>query len=247
MPSNTRINIEVIHSFPQTGLVRAKKTAVEKTSEDPVCFIEDDVVLDEKNLEEIAKTFSENGDILAVGGVCRNSLNNNLVYVILHWIFYKKIFKDSRPWITWKSAVFKKTLSPSETISGGISAWRRHVLEKVQFEPKDGFHLFEDMHFCRKVVRKFGSGLYINPRATLQHFPASEGRATTGEFEAQRLREAFSLYRYHRAGFSDLLALLWLILGLTFFSALKSLRYASFTPIAGHWRGLHECLSRKKE
>ena len=244
---NKNITLFYYHMFPKTGLVYAKRQAVESSSADPVCFLEDDVVLDPKFFEEIAGTFSERPNALGVGGICRNSLNNRFTYVILHWIFYRGIFSDSRPWITWRASKERHGLYPSETVSGGISVWRRHCFERVQFEPKDGFHMFEDVHFCRKLAKQSGFNLWINTRASLQHFPASEGRAPTGEFEAQRLQETLSLYRYHRKGFSDLLALLWLSLGLTIFSVLKSLRHASFLPIAGHWKGLQECFSRKNK
>jgi GT2 family glycosyltransferase len=238
--------ISYIYMFPETGLVRAKRKAVDSSFGDPVCVLEDDVVLDPNFLEEILGTFAKRPNAMGVGGICQNSLNNCFLYVILHWVFYRGLFRDSRPLITWKASKERHGLYSSETVSGGISAWRRNAFERVQFEPKDGFHMFEDVHFCRKLAKQSGFNLWINTRASLLHFPASEGRAPTGEFEAQRMQEAFALYRYHRQGFFDLLALLWLSLGLTIFSALKSLRHASFLPMAGHWKGLQECLIQKK-
>ena len=135
----------------------------------------------------------------------------------------------------------------SGILSGGISAWRGEVLKAIPFIPEEGFHMMEDMHFCRKVTQRFGSRLLINPKATLQHFPAQEGRALKGEFEEHRLQEAFAFYRYHKKGIFDLLSFLWLMLGHTVFSLGKSLLCQSSQPLRGHGRGVLICFMHWKK
>ena len=244
---DTGIQFSYLHSYPETGLVRAKRLAVESLQDDLICFLEDDVVLDKEFLEEIATTFKNKPEAFGVGGICRNSPGDNVAYVLLHGIFYLGMFRDSRPWITFRRGKLGSRPVISRILSGGISAWRGEVLKAIPFIPEEGFHMMEDMHFCRKVTQRFGSRLLINPKATLQHFPAQEGRALKGEFEEQRLQEAFAFYRYHKKGFFDLFSFLWLILGLMVFSLCKSLLCQSSQPIRGHGRGVLICFRHWKK
>lgn len=233
-----KIQFTYLHAFPETGLVRAKRRGVETSLEDLVCFLEDDVVLDKKFLERLFQVFIDKPEALGVGGVCRNSPGKSMAYACLHWIFYRGIFRDSRPWITlWTAHEGSKPVL-SSALSGGISAWRREVLSAVPFMAEEGFHMMEDLHYSRKVIARCGPRLWIHPHATLRHFPGQVGRAQTGEFETRRIQEIFAFYRYHRKGWPDFFSFLWLSVGMTFFSILKCFNHASCRPILGHVRGL---------
>lgn len=242
------ISFTYLHVYPESGLVRAKQRAVKESHEDLVCFLEDDVILDRQFLEELGKTFVGCPNALGVGGLCRNSPGNNLIYACLHRLFYRGIFTDTRPWITLGPAWNRPGPVLSSALSGGISAWRREVLQAVAHVPEEGFHMMEDLHYSRKTIRRFGPRLWINPRATLQHLPCQEGRALAGKFEQKRIQETFAFYRYHKEGIFDFLFFLWLASGLTFFSIIKCLNQKSLQPILGHLRGLCDCLwtGRKK-
>ena len=236
-----------LHVYPDSGLVRAKRKAVESSQEELVCFLEDDVILDRKFLEELEKTLVTRPDALGVGGICRNSPRKNLVYAFLHKIFYRGVFLDSRPWITLRAGQESGPPIPSTILSGGISAYRRKVLKAIPFVPEEGFHMMEDMHFSRKVTERFGPCLWINPQATLQHFPAKEGRARLGEFEKRRMEEAFRFYHYHQKGFYEVLSFFWLALGLAVFSIGKSIIHLSFRPILGHLQGVLCCYLKDRK
>lgn len=234
-----------LHIYPDSGLVRAKRKAVESSQEELVCFLEDDVILDRKFLEELEKTLVTHPDALGVGGICRNCPGKNLVYVLMHKIFYRGVFRDARPWITLKAGQENGSPIPSTALSGGISAYRRKVLKAIPFVPEEGFHMLEDMHFSRKVIERFGPCLWINPQATLQHFPAKEGRARLGEFEKRRIEEALKFYHHHRKGISDTLSFIWLAFGLAIFSIGKSITHLSCRPILGHLQGIFCCCLKK--
>lgn len=238
----TKIKVKYLHTFPDSGLVLAKKRAIEHSKSKITCFLEDDVILHQEFIKNILISFYTNPKILGVGGICENSISKNLFYVALHWLFYCRIFKDSRPKITFLSKHFSKKEKISETLSGGISAWRREVLEAVPFNPTEGFHMMEDMHFSRKVIQRFGKCMLINSHAKLKHFPSKEGREEIGNFEKKRMLEAFKFYRYHGSGFLDLLSLIWLACGLTIFSFCKSIFSKSVLPITGHAKGIFCCL-----
>lgn len=239
--------VTYINTYPAVGLVQSKKTAVESSLDDPICFIEDDVVLDPDFLKELTKSFVEKPDALGVGGICRNSPGKNLVYAFLHKFFYRGVFLDSRPWITLQAGQESEPPIPSTILSGGISAYRRKVLKAIPFVPEEGFHMMEDMHFSRKVTERFGPCLWINPQATLQHFPAKEGRARLGEFEKRRMEEAFRFYHYHQKSFYEALSFFWLALGLAVFSIGKSIIHLSFRPILGHLQGVFCCYFKDRK
>jgi len=239
--------ITYINTYPAVGLVQSKRKAVELALDDPICFIEDDVVLDPDFLKELSKSFAEIPNALGVGGICRNSLAKNPVYAFVHKIFYRGVFLDSRPWITLQEGLESGPPIPSTVLSGGISAWRRKVLTTVPYVPEEGFHMMEDMHFSRKVIERFGPCLWINPQAKLQHFPAQEGRARLGEFEKRRIEEALRFYRYHQKGISDTLSFFWLAFGLAIFSIAKSIIHLSCRPILGHLQGVFCCCLKKRE
>jgi GT2 family glycosyltransferase len=243
---SNKMNINYFNIYPQKGLVFAKKYALSRARSDIVCFLEDDLVLNKNFLVEINKCFKDNPATIGVGGVCSNSIANNFWYVLFTQVFYLGLFKDSRPWLTFVSSKNFLSCRQSETLSGGISAWRREVFKKAFFVPEEGFHLLEDIHFCRKVASFFGQKMRINLKAKVKHFPAVEGRARSGEFEKRRIEEYWSFFLYHQKKSLDFICFFWLCIGLTIISILKTFTSLSFRPLLGHLQGIWNCFMKKR-
>jgi len=73
--AETPVRLNYIHDPTISGLVEAKKVAGEMSSEDIVCFLEDDVVLEDGYLKCIEAGFSNTPDMLGCSGV-----------LSLHWV-----------------------------------------------------------------------------------------------------------------------------------------------------------------
>ncbi len=226
-----------------SGLVEAKHVGVSHATGDIVCFLEDDIVLEPEYLSHIEASFLADPEMHGMSGVVTNTPRPSRAYVFLHELFHRGIFDDPRPRMYAKLArrntnVFKSILIRSPALSGGLSAWRKEVFERVSFDLASGFHMIEDIDFSIRVLREFGPFLYINPRARLAHNFAPAGRDSFGRRESRKVREFITFYKKHRRDFRDTLWLVWLLLGIALASCAVSMRYMTPKPIAGAFNGI---------
>ena len=64
-----------------------------------------------------------------------------------------------------------------DVLSGGLSTWRRDVLDSVPFDIKNGFHAYEDKRFSMRVFKSFQK-VFIIPLAKLNHYHSEVNRQT---------------------------------------------------------------------
>ncbi len=241
------IKLNYVHNPDISGLVEAKKVASEVSDDDIVCFLEDDVVLEDGYLENIELGFLEKEGMLGCSGVITNQPYQSGLYRFLHGIFFRGIFKDPRLAIFYQQhdTVGSIELICCDVLSGGLSAWRRQVLLEVPFDVANGFFMFEDMEYSTRVVKQYGHRLYINRSARLEHHMAPANRDPHGQRQRRKLKEVILFYKKRRnwpgAKRGLFLGMVWWLAEAGF----RSLRGFTLWPFIGYWRGIVDGVSQK--
>ena len=131
--SRVKINTIYIYDANINGLVEAKKSGFASSSGDIICFIEDDVVLQNDYLLMVEKHFASNPKMLGCCGIDINFFHSSNLYIGLYNLTHRGIFKDYGIEIKrQKSSNFcDDYVYESNFLSGGISSWKRLVIEKI--------------------------------------------------------------------------------------------------------------------
>ena len=241
------IELIYVHDPRVSGLVEAKKVASEISGHDIICFLEDDVVLEDTYLENIEQGFLSNPGMLGCSGVITNQPYQSGFYRYMHALFFRGIFKDPRVQIFGQQAsdADKHGLVLCDVLSGGLSAWRREVLLSVPFDVGNGFFMFEDIEYSTRVVKKYGHKLYINKNARLEHHMAARNRDPHGYRQQRKLKEAVLFYKKRKhwpgARVGLFSSMLWWLAEAVYQSA-KGRR---FGPLFGYWRGVYEGITSR--
>jgi glycosyltransferase involved in cell wall biosynthesis len=234
-----------VHDPRISGLVAAKQVAADRASGEIICFLEDDVVLEDTFLEAIERGFEQRPDMLGCSGVITNQPNQSAAYARLHRLFFRGTFHDPRPRLFRALNDSSEDLTPCDVLSGGLSAWRRDVFASVSFDIFNGFHMLEDIEFSTRVVRELGHHLYVNRRARLAHYFSPAGRDAQGARQRRKVIEAmmFSKKRREWHGVKRGLAL---VMFWWFGEALaQSVRIRSAGPVRGYFRGLRDGIAKR--
>ena len=128
-------------------------------------------------------------------------------------------------------------LIQSDMISGGISAWKREVFDRVAFDTANGFHLYEDNDFSTRVARVFGARLYVNPNARLEHHPSARNRSSAGVFQEKKIVAQFTYYKKRRDWPWATLSFAWLMVGQLFEAGYQAVSRKSWSPLVGYVKG----------
>jgi len=159
-------------------------------------------------------------------------------YVALFHLFHRGMFRDPRVGVHGHLRGNGLPLVRSDYLSGGLSCWRREVLERIPFDVENGFHMLEDVDYSTRAVREYGHRFYINPNARLEHRMSPVNRAVLGPRQRRKLREFLLFYRKRAAQPWALAQLLWLLVGLLLEALWQSVRTASSAPLAGWFAGI---------
>jgi len=228
-----------IHDASVSGLVDAKKVAVEHSQGDIVMFLEDDVVLDSSYIEVLEKGFIEHPEMMGSCGVVQAVAGSGAFYTALFHFFHRGIFHDPRVGIHGNEGAVNQGLVRSNYLSGGLSAYRREVFERVPFDILNGFFALEDIDFSMRAAREFRDcGFYINTGAVLDHRMSPLNRAKLFPRYERKLREYICFYKKHRNVRLAQLNLLWLITGLLTEALVFSVKFRSFDPLTGTVSGI---------
>ena len=232
------VKVDYVHDPKIAGLVAAKKAAVARAHGDIVCFLEDDVVLEADYLRQIELGFVEKTDMAGSCGIVTNLPSLPPFYFGLFHFFHRGIFYDARVGVHGVVSGSGLPLIRSDYLSGGLSAYRRHVFDRVPFDVENGFFALEDVDFSTRVARAFGPRLYINPNARLAHHMSGVNRAVLGMRQERKVREFVVFYKKRRGEAASAAHLALLVVGLFLEAVFQAVRHRSFGPVPGYFRGL---------
>lgn len=232
--------IQLIYEYDPNicGLVDAKRVGVTKAGGDVVCFLEDDVVLEPDYIGQMERSFESHPTMMGCCGVITNLPDLPSNYVRFFHLFHRGIFHDPRVGVHGHLTGRDDTLIPSQYLSGGSSAFRKEVFEKIPFDRANGFFMLEDIDFSMRTSYVFGESLYINPGARLAHYMSPVNRAVMGNKYRRKLREFLVFYKKHGTGPVQLISLLWLLTGLWAEAMVTTLGMRNVSPLTGYIRGV---------
>lgn len=206
------------------GLTKQRNFGISKvnTTNEIVCFLDDDTILEVNYFEELLKTYHDYPHAYGVGGYITNEVK---------WEPNLSNYKEDNRYFTFdgfhrledKRFVFRKMLGldsdvlpgylplfshgrsisylpPSgkiyevEQLMGGVSSFRKEVLAVHKFSTYfEGYGLYEDAEFTIRIS-KFGQ-LYINTNAKLEHHHDSSGRPNKYNYGKMVVRNGWYVWR----------------------------------------------------
>jgi len=186
------------------GLTKQRNIGVQISDKntDILCFLDDDITLDEKYFENLISTYNQYPKAVAVGGYISNEVK---------WI-KKEYTKNRSSYFCFDNYCRKESLRhkvrriiglapdrppcflpefshgysvghipPSgniyevEQFMGGVSSYRFSIFSKIKFSQYfEGYGLYEDADFCFRLL-KHGK-LYVNTSAICEHHHEPSGR-----------------------------------------------------------------------
>ena len=236
----TTIKLVYIHDARVRGLVEAKARGVQESSGAVISFLEDDVVLRPEYFSRLEQGFIAHPEMLGCSGVVTWAAVQGPAYRWFFKLFHRGIFHDPRVDLHgYCEDVGGGRLIPSRYLSGGLSAYRREVFERVRFDTVNDFFMLEDIEFSTRAAKVLGDRhFYINTAVCLEHRMSPVNRERSGPRWERKLREYVCFYKKHREEPWARLHLIWLLVGLGLEAVFASLRILSPGPFLGAVRGL---------
>ncbi len=195
------ITLDYVHPAPR-GLTVQRNLGIDRTSGDPVFFIDDDVWLAPDAHEEILAEYGRWGPELGgVRGVwLRPPMANRLA------VQWRKLFGMGGWWPEASGRVlpgfFTEVVTASdgvrevESFVGWFMSFKREVFEHERFDEKlAGFGFREDTDFSYRVFKR-GYVLVQTPKARIDHSKTPSQRLSP--FELQRMNLANQLYLHRK-------------------------------------------------
>jgi glycosyltransferase involved in cell wall biosynthesis len=249
--NNIKSNIEFpdsveliyVHDTSIKGLVEAKAKSLTHSKGELICFFEDDIVLENNYLFEIEKTFKQNEHILGCSGVITNATSGSWLYRFFYRITHVGIFKDERPDIFFKLSTQSGILLCTNSINGGLSAWRKAVFSKVPFDYFNKFHMMEDFEFSYRANRIFPSSLFINSDARLEHNFSPINRNKKTMATQRKVFEYLVFFKKNKEKSLDYFSLFILFIGLAAQILILTIVEFRFSYLFAFFKGLNEGLA----
>lgn len=206
----------------ERGLTKQRNFGVQRIRNDIdyVCFLDDDILLEQNYFEKLLKTYIDYPEAMAVGGYITNEITwskakesnytNKFIYdgwsrvESSRFVLRKKLgLLDNTPpgWMpkfsNGRSVSFlppSGKVYPVEQIMGGVASYRKGVFSELSFSKYfDGYGLYEDADFSLRLAKK--GKLYINTAARLEHHHDIAGRPNQFNYGKMVTRNGWYVWR----------------------------------------------------
>ncbi len=239
--SDLNIKLVYIHDEKIEGLVQAKSAAIQHNKCSIISFFDDDIILEEECLKEMYKAFSENIKISAANGLILNSNRESFFKRFVFRITHIGIYSDNRREVFYKLIDKKKEQQfPKKlnTLSGGLTFYRKEIFEKVPFDEKNRFHAYEDKEHSVRLELHYPNSMYLIPKARLYHYHTLTNR------ESQIIKvkndniEIIKMFKKYRKESLYGIDLLFLLMGVFSYTLVKAFKYKNTKYISNYFKGL---------
>ncbi len=204
------------------GLTRQRNFGINLVNDKSkiICFLDDDIVLENNYFEELISTYNKRRDALAVGGYIVNEIlwkkeekqNDSKKFFFDGWsrneplrFRVRKLFgllPDVDPgylptFSHGRSIGFlppSGKIYPVEQIMGGVSSFKKEIFAKIRFSNYfEGYGLYEDADFSLRLSKK--GKIYINTNAKLNHHHDDSGRPNKYKYGKMVIRNGWYVWR----------------------------------------------------
>jgi GT2 family glycosyltransferase len=222
------INLIYIYDPNISGLVEAKYFGYLHSNHNIICFLEDDLILDYDFIKFLFFGFTNNPNMIGCSGFITNAPNTSFFYKFFYNLFHLGIFYDPR--LNFKKDLRNKFIR-CHVLSGGITAWRKFVLELIPFDLKNNFFMLEDYEYCSRVNKVKLGDCYINTYARVTHLYSPINRPQENKRLMTKTKEYVLFFRTRKSWNFAYISFLWLLIGLFCESFLRSIKSVSTGPI----------------
>ncbi len=226
-----------------TGGAAARNRALSNVSSDFVLFLDDDVILEDRFIQEILAVYNENPRTDGVSGIVTNYITPPAIFRCWARIFTLGPFWDDRQPVYWRANHLRDNAAVRVSrFTGCLMSFRKEAIEALLFDENlHGVCDGEDVDFCARL--KSGAALLIAPKARLVHNRSPIGRSTE-HWLSRHARTMWYLYqRNWNRGVPNRLCFLWLNVGYVFAASFVSIRRLS--PFC--WKGLVRAIHDSRE
>ena len=251
----------------QRGLTRQRNFGIQQISNDCeiICFLDDDIILEENYFKELISTYKIHQNALAVGGYITNEVNwmksdrshNPSNFYYDGWMRKEPsrfkirrkfgLLPDANPGFLPSFSHGRSIgfLPPSgkiyevELIMGGVSSYKKAIFNELQFATFfEGYGLYEDADFSLRLAKR--GKIYINTAARLEHHHDAQGRPNRYQYGKMVARNGWYVWRvkYPKPGLKDRIK--W---NLTFLLLMK-LRFLNIVTTKNRYEALTESIGR---
>lgn len=234
------IRLDYIHDESINGLVQAKATSIQYNQCDYISFFDDDIVHEPNYLEAIEESIIARPEMIGLNGVILNAPKEGLLKRLIFRFTHFGLYKDNRQSVI--RSLKEGTIQPQivDTLSGGLSTWKKEVFDNVTFDTKNKFHAYEDKEFSIRIERAFPKQMFIVPQAKLYHYHAAGNRQSLLRRTQNDLVEVWKLFK--KSGNYNCLGLDFIVLlfGLLLNALMLSLKHLNINFLIHYLRGFNQ-------
>lgn len=228
------VAIRCIKNSGGNSLASGRNAGAKNVSGDIVLYLDDDVILDEKYIEEVLKVYRGFPSALGVQGYI---VNSNPKYLWFKNLLGKVFFlgylaeDDCRVFpsggTTYPSPL--NSVLNCQWLSGANHSYNRQVLLSSGYDQNlKKWSQCEDIDFSYRVYKKNPESLYITPHARLVHKVSPAGRMPKKELvQMCEIYELYFFYKNYAQSFGNWGVYLWSRIGKFFVNILRSFAYRS--------------------
>ena len=234
------IRLDYIHDESINGLVQAKAASIQYNQCDYISFFDDDIVHEPNYLAVIEESIIAYPEMIGLNGVILNAPKEGLLKRLIFRFTHFGLYKDNRQSVI--RSLKEGTIQPQsvDTLSGGLSTWKKEVFGTVTFDTKNKFHAYEDKEFSIRIERVFPNRMFIVPQAKLYHYHAAENRQSLLRRTQNDLVEVWKLFKkngnYNWLGLDFIVLLFGLLLN----ALMLSLKHLNINFLIHYLRGFNQ-------
>ena len=234
------IRLDYIHDERINGLVQAKATSIQYNQCDYISFFDDDIVHEPNYLKAIEESIIAHPEMIGLNGVILNAPKEGLLKRLIFRFTHFGLYKDNRQSVL--RSIKEGTIQPQsvDTLSGGLSTWKKEVFDNVAFDTKNKFHSYEDKEFSIRIERAFPKQMFIVPQAKLYHYHADGNRESLLRRTQNDLVEVWKLFKkngnYNWLGLDFIVLLFGLLLN----ALMLTLKHLNINFLIHYLRGFNQ-------
>ncbi len=196
-----KITLKYIKNDKRKSLTVARNIGIENSKGDIILFLDDDVILDKRYIEELLKVYKKHRNAVGVQGYITNIKP-------VKSTFFRKFFfllhsqRNMNKVLPSFEIVYAYPLTKvirCQWLTGSNQSYKKEIFDEFKFDEKlIGYSFKEDIDLSYRVYRKYPNGLYQTPNAKLIHKGENMPKKKILPRKLIYMYEVYSLYFFYK-------------------------------------------------